>query len=109
MRPLMLTSNSNSPAILDNCQKRLKSSDSSLQKTIRFSALATAFLGSNGQVYGNVRISGGELYTRKAALIYFLTRVAEKTSVKKIATREDKNDVVTSYFKDSIVFKIISL
>lgn len=75
----MSTSNSNSPAILESCQKRLKSADPSLQSVIRFSALATAFLGANGQVYGNVRVSGGEAYTRKAALVYFLMRVAEKT------------------------------
>lgn len=78
----MPTSNSNSPAILESCQKRLKSSDPSLQSSIRFSALATAFLGSNGQTYGNVRISGGEVYSRKAALIYFLLRVSEKSGLK---------------------------
>lgn len=75
----MSTSNSNSPAILESCQKRLKAADPSLQSAVRFSALATAFLGANGQVYGNVRVSGGEAYTRKAALVYFLMRVAEKT------------------------------
>lgn len=76
----MPTSNSNSPAILESCQKRLKSTDPSLQTAIRFSALATAFLGANGQFYGNVRVTGGEACTRKAALVYFLLRVAEKTS-----------------------------
>jgi len=75
----MSTSNSNSPAILESCQKRLKSTDPSLQTAVRFSALSTAFLGANGQVYGNVRVTGGEAYSRKAALVYFLTRVAEKT------------------------------
>lgn len=78
----MQTSNSNSPAILESCQKRLKSSDPSLQTAVRFSALATAFLGSSGQTYGNVRVSGGEAYSRKAALIYFLLRVAEKSGLK---------------------------
>lgn len=79
LKPLMSTSNSNSPAILESCQKRLKSSDPSLQTAVRFSALANAFLGADGQVYGNVRVTGGESYTRKAALVYFLMRVAEKT------------------------------
>lgn len=78
----MLISNSNSPAILESCQKRLKSADPSLQTAVRFSALATAFLGANGQVYGNVRVTGGEAYSRKAALVYFLMRVAEKAGGK---------------------------
>ena len=75
----MLTSNSNAPAILDACQKRLKSLDSTLQSAVRFSALATAFLASNGSVYGNVRVTGGDEFARKAALIYFLLRVGEKS------------------------------
>lgn len=75
----MVTSNCNAPAILDSCQKRLRSSDPSLQSAVRFSALATAFLGSSGQIYGNVRVNGGEGFTRKAALIYFLLRVSEKS------------------------------
>lgn len=78
----MSTSNSNSPAILETCQKRLRSADPSLQSAVRFSALATAFLGSSGQTYGNVRVTGGEAYTRKAALIYFLSRVGEKSGLK---------------------------
>lgn len=82
LRPLMNVSNSNAPAILDACQKRLKFSDPSLQSAVRFSALATAFLGSNGQVYGNVRVIGGEGFTRKATLVYFLLRVAEKSGNK---------------------------
>ena len=75
----MSTSNSNSPAILESCQKRLKSADPSLQTAVRFSALSTAFLDANGQVYRNFRVTGGEAYSRKAALVYFLLRVAEKT------------------------------
>ena len=94
----MSTSNSNSPAILESCQKRLKSADPSLQSAVRFSALATAFLGSNGQTYGNVQVAGGEAYTRKAALVYFLFRAAEKSGLKP----SDKDKV--SIFSVSVHF-----
>lgn len=64
--------------------------DPTLQTAVRFSALSTAFLGANGQVYGNVRVSGGEAYSRKAALVYFLLRVAEKSGGKKPVAKDDK-------------------
>lgn len=86
----MNTSNSNAHAILEACQKRLKSVDPNLQASVRFSALSTAFLGQNGQVYGNVCVFGGEGFTRKAALIYFLLRVAEKSGFKPIIKGDNK-------------------
>lgn len=95
----MSTSNSNSYAILEVCQKRLSVNDKSLQTSVRFSALATAFLGSSiatadgqVQVYGNVRVVGGERYNRKGALIYFLMRVAEKEKEKgdRIQTKDSQ-------------------
>lgn len=94
----MSTSNSNSPAILESCQKRLKSADPSLQSAVRFSALATAFLGSSSQSYGNVRVIGGDAYTRKAALLYFLSRVAEKSGLK-----PNDKDKVRSLLNNSTV------
>lgn len=64
------------------CQRRLSSADPTLKSAVRFSALATAFLSSNSsQMYGNVSVSGGEKYSRKTALIYFLLRTGEKRAV----------------------------
>lgn len=93
----MLTSNSNSPAILEACQKRLRSvNSSSHENNIRFTALATAFLGANDQTtYGNVRVVGNELHSRKAALLYFLFRVAEKTG--KTNTNNKVNDIILGF------------
>ena len=106
----MSTSNSNSHAILEVCQKRLSANDKSLQTSVRFSALATAFLGSStpgeeGQIYGNVRVIGGERYNRKGALIYFLMRLAEKGKGSTKIQSNENQKVYYNVFKYKYSFK----
>lgn len=71
-------------AVVELCQRRLAVNDPSLQKAVRFSALAAAFLSLNEQVtskeYGSVVVVGGERYRHKVSLLYFLLRVSEKAS-----------------------------
>lgn len=65
----------NAPTVLDLCQRRL-----SPQAASRFLPLARAFLDPSAAAASGLVIGGGELFSRKLQLLYFLMRVAERSN-----------------------------